>query len=1051
MSSFAAQALDTASLYAPLDFVQVRLPLLPVETHATTGLLASQLLDAAPPSPELVSIRLALCVSSPALLDALERYPQSEQARAKLRRKVLRYLLRLCSRPTPFGLCAGIALGSWGEHTDLSIGAGCWRTRTRLDLGWLLNTVLFLETLPAIRQQLRFCTNSAVLISGGRAFLDQRAPIYGSPESLAVSVRATPLLQDVLRAARTPIAYADLAALIRALHPQVGAETVERFLAQLIEQTLLLSDLRPPLLVADPIGYVVQRLAAIPGCEPLAAELEALQQAARSCDTQAPAESIASRRQIQATIARLPLPATDTPLQTDSFIALDGRRLHRRVGADVARAAELLLALSPFSEGRPELAAYREAFALRYPLGREVPLLELINADFGLGLPPTSAEVGSVPRFPRRDAALLRLAAHALNHRQPAIELDAALLAELRTSEPTELTVPATCDLFVMLAAASSADVDSGKYQLVIGPTVGASEVGRSSGRFLDLLDPAAREAVQVQRGQAHSAPNCILAELSYLPAQLRHANLMTQPGVPAYQLCYGTTASGPVERSIPFHELVVGLHDKCLYLRWPRLGKNVQIRSGHMVQAEHAPGLCRFVQALAEEGKAQLVAFDWGPAASLPFLPRLTHGRIVLHLARWRIDAQLRARSLAAPNPAAFRRQLEQWRADWRVPALVYLRFGDNRLLLNLEDEPHIEELRQSIQQPGARLPIVLEEALPGPQHAWTPGAQGHFLAEFVVSLRLRTAPPGPSGEHATLQPQEQTTQPPRLDTLRPPGSDWLYVKFYCASAVQDELLAASVARLVQTALEAKLAEQWFFLRYADPEPHLRLRFHGRPEELIGVLLPRLVAWVQELLADGRCRRWSIETYDREVERYGGELGITLAEQLFAIDSDITLLLLRLLRRPDVPLDRIDLAVASCSALLDDLGVRADFSRRWRERNPTAWHQAGAHYRRRGPGLLQLLRQAGPLEQQLEAEAERSQLAALRLRRSSVVAALNDATQQGTLSQPLLNLAESFVHLHCNRLLGSDHATEELVLGLLARLCHSIEALGPYAPDGES
>ena len=70
------------------------------------------------------------------------------------------------------------------------------------------------------------------------------------------------------------------------------------------------------------------------------------------------------------------------------------------------------------------------------------------------------------------------------------------------------------------------------------------------------------------------------------------------------------------------------------------------------------------------------------------------------------------------------------------------------------------------------------------------------------------------------------------------------------------------------------------------DPDPQLRLRFRGEPGRLTGGLLPRLCEWAGGLVAAGACDRFAVDTYERELERYGGPEGMAAAEDLFAADS---------------------------------------------------------------------------------------------------------------------------------------------------------------------
>jgi hypothetical protein len=131
----AGPAVVTGPLYEPLDFVLVRAPLLPVEAYL--GLSAQPGQDGETDGPGTLTpwpagaralgdprIRRALAVGSQALLAAVERAEHSKLSprdAARLNAKLLRYLVRMSTRPTPFGLFAGVALGRWGPSTDLSI------------------------------------------------------------------------------------------------------------------------------------------------------------------------------------------------------------------------------------------------------------------------------------------------------------------------------------------------------------------------------------------------------------------------------------------------------------------------------------------------------------------------------------------------------------------------------------------------------------------------------------------------------------------------------------------------------------------------------------------------------------------------------------------------------------------------------------------------------------------------------------------------------------------------------------------------------------------
>ena len=81
--------------------------------------------------------------------------------------------------------------------------------------------------------------------------------------------------------------------------------------------------------------------------------------------------------------------------QVDMALRLAGSRISRAVAREAARAAELLVRLTPLPAGVPYLDSYRHQFEARYGAHREVPLLELLDPNAGLGLP--SPFHGSAP------------------------------------------------------------------------------------------------------------------------------------------------------------------------------------------------------------------------------------------------------------------------------------------------------------------------------------------------------------------------------------------------------------------------------------------------------------------------------------------------------------------------------------------------------------------------------------------------------------------------------------------------------------------------------
>lgn len=1038
--SSARPTMRRQSLYEPLDWLLVRAPLLPVETYLA---LSRPEKDGQPANgsvagPELYRtmladpcIRAALAVGGGNLYNALSRADRRADIDPESAGKLLRYLIRMSTRPTPYGLFAGVALARWDRQTDLALASGRPRTRTRPDMAWLLRLVLEAESRQEVRRQLGYIANTRAFRAAGRVFLPEAAPTAdtGGPGP-AVSARASTVVYRALSLARTPIAHRHLVADLAKM-PGATIDKVERLIEGLWQQTLLLTELRPPLTEPSPAAYVAQRLRKLPAASDLCERLDKALAAMAEWDALPIENAAGAYRQLATHFGDgQSTPSQGSP-QVDMALTLGGSRVAHLVAGEAVRAAELLLRLTPLPSGLPSLDAYRRAFETRYGPEREVPLLELLDPNFGLGPPSPfhGATAGGDPRkMALRHQSLHQLALTALRERQLVIDLDEDLLGRLESCAPSARMSPRSLDLALFVVARSAADVDNGRFQIVVGPNLGASAAGRNLGRFADLLGEEAVAALQLaERAEAASGPDCLRAELVYLPRRFRSANVAIRPNPRPFEIVLGTTPGNVPDHVVPLDELIVGIRDGRFYVRWSARDKEILVCAGHMLNNLQAPDVCRFLDDVQRDGRAQFSSFDWGPAAGFPVLPRVQAGRIVLCPAQWRIDARLGA-ELAADSPAGFAGALRRWRERWQVPRYVYLAYGDNRLLLDLDDEAQIEELRAELRRLTESAQILLQEALPAPDGAWVGGPGGRFIAELIVPMVLQSE----RNSGAAAAPPVAAVA--SGDRLRPPGTDWLFAKLYCPRAFEDDLLTGPVAEFCQQALAGGLADDWFFIRYADPDPHLRLRFRGDPGRLTRRLLPHLCAWVNGLLSEGLCTRLSFDTYEREVERFGGSEGIIAAEAVFGADSRAVLEMLRLSQRNLLELDMTSLAVVSIDDLLAALGLSEAERLVWYRERVASRSTASDDYRRRQQSLRRLLGDAEAVRSESGGDA----LMRILARRAEALAEpggrLDTLAAAKRLSQPKHALLRSYVHLHCNRLLAGDRAGEEQVLALLAR-----------------
>jgi class I lanthipeptide synthase len=245
-------------------------------------------------------------------------------------------------------------------------------------------------------------------------------------------------------------------------------------------------------------------------------------------------------------------------------------------------------------------------------------------------------------------------------------------------------------------------------------------------------------------------------------------------------------------------------------------------------------------------------------------------------------------------------------------------------------------------------------------------------------------------------------------------------------------------VGPVITELTDAGVLDHWFFLRYADPDHHLRFRFHGDPSALREHALPALTDALTPHLGDGTVWKVSTDTYDREVERYGGDAGIDLAEQIHAADSDAVIEALGLLDAfgEGAQDARWKLCLYATDRLLADAGLDLQQRRDWAKGGAAGYRPEYPNAANLDPGIGQRWRiERADVTALLDDSTEHPYEAVRRVfrrrseRTTPLLAELADRSARGELSQPYVSLLHSFSHLNAVRLLRSAARTHELIM----------------------
>lgn len=116
--------------------------------------------------------------------------------------------------------------------------------------------------------------------------------------------------------------------------------------------------------------------------------------------------------------------------------------------------------------------------------------------------------------------------------------------------------------------------------------------------------------------------------------------------------------------------------------------------------------------------------------------------------------------------------------------------------------------------------------------------------------------------------------------------GDKWLYYKISCGALTADTLLLEVIKPLTQQMLEENIISKWFFIRYSSPETHLRIRFYINDVSKLSKIILRVKKYTQPYVTSKQIWNIQIDTYQRELERYGTN-SIEISESFFHNDSE--------------------------------------------------------------------------------------------------------------------------------------------------------------------
>lgn len=858
-------------------------------------------------------------IASPVLYDEIQKLNEGKLEKERDRKKIIdsivKYYTRSCSRCTPFGLFSTCAVGTWRpEKTSLKFEADDIHRHTRLDMYYLCHLSQQLARLPFIKERLLFFSNSSYYVIGDEIRYIEYKYIKDKRHYRVSAIQHTDYLEKLLRCAGEGATMGQLC-LFLAREEGIPPEDASSYIRQLIDAQLLVAELEPAVTGEEFIYQIIAILRKINAQEPLAQItaiinfLVEIDQHIQQLDANK-GNSVQSYKNIINTITKLNIPFEEGKLfQVDAFRKSTSFTVNENLQQNLLSALEILDSLKMYgaAEGQ-HMADFKRKFYERYE-DEAIPLVLALDNESGVGYPvhktssfapvvddlvfPRKGEeaLPEEKRTPDRKWLLSRLI-QCLEEGRQELVLDEKEIEQQQHS--WEHLPPSLSALFSII------DPDTNLIQLK--GFIGASALSMI-GRFAHGDKAVEKLAAAIASAEEEQHKDILFAEIVHIPDN-RTSNVMLHPAFRGFEIPYLAQSSLSPACRININDLYIRIVNQQVQLFSKRLNKRIipRLSNMHNYSFKSLP-VYHFLCDMQQCSLKTNFSFSWGRLQQYyKFLPRVRYRNVILSSAYWVFEKK----DVAHLLNAAFQElpdHIRCFREKWRLPERVVLADGDNELLIDFNNLPTVQAWLKTIKE---RPSFILKEFLID--------AVKYTVNECVASL-VKTAPAytGTTSKVAT----ELFTR--RNFTI---GSDWLYYKLYCGPSSADRILINQITPVIEQLITHKLIDKWFFIRYLDPDFHLRIRFHLTNVEHTGAIARIMADNLRTAENQGVVWRTQTDTYKREVERYGGEEAIELSETLFFHDSQATLCLINMLQGDEKETIKWLWAVKSADELMNDFGL---------------------------------------------------------------------------------------------------------------------------------
>lgn len=810
----------------------------------------------------------ALFLASPALFEVLEKWFSGNKfdnkSKTKLFNSLAKYYLRAANRATPFGLFAGIATLDWADETNIKVAD--FERNTRLDISLLCEISNKIKSENSIRKKLKYYLNSSLYkLNNEYRYVE----IYfekGNRAHKITSIKSNLFIAKIVKfVGRKGAFYNDILALL--LANEINEVEASTFLDELINVQLLNSEIEPNISGIHFANQLEKSLAETVNYNNI--WLETLQNInAKLVEIDASKENkIEKYNEVIELINSFSLDVKlNNVFQVDmTFKLTDGASLNSYFKRKMSDYLEFLLSYQLAAVDN-NLDQFKDKFYGRFQ-DQEIPLSFALDTENGIGyLNKINGDFNPIIEnilfhqnkkiTPERSKNKQLIFEKLVESIDQGCELKLEKI-EFQPSPQSSKILPLSFNILFRLLENNTLFIES----------ICGSNAATLLGRFANYSGEINEMLRSIFEQESNNNKEVIFAEIIHLPEN-RAGNVIMHPSFRRYEIPYLAKASVEKEFQIPIDDLVIKIVDNELILKSKRLNKIIipRLSNAHNYIDDALP-VYQFLCDFQHQNSYPFINLDIDTIGyGLKFIPRITFKNAIVNLATWNFKKSDFKEVIDVPTFTIFKEKN-------KLPMVFIFAENDNELVIDCSNKLSVDLLIHQFKKSDD---IQLKEYLNYSNDIQD--INGNTKANQLVATGFTQR------KFNTINHKNKIIS--RVKRNFEFGSEWLYIKLYCGANTADLILEENIKTIANKCHKSKLIDSWFFIRYNDHEPHLRVRFHLTDNQYFAKTIEIINLELKPLISNNIIWKMQAETYERELERYGFEQ-IELHEKMFYFSSE--------------------------------------------------------------------------------------------------------------------------------------------------------------------